>query len=71
MSKEKKLNFKECEDYDAYYYRLVQIGKAVFDLYDCKPLSNEQIELLAISSNDDKIRGMDIVVSSRLVLNKN
>lgn len=59
------------EDYDAYYYRLVQIGKAMFDLYDCKSLSNEQIDLLAMSSNDDKIHGMDIVMSSRLVLNKN
>ena len=59
------------EDYDVYYYRLVQIGKAMFDLYDCKSLSREQIELLAISSNDDKIKGMDIVINNRLILNHN
>ena len=59
------------EDYNAYYYRLVQIGKAMFDLYDCKILSNEQKELLAISSNDDKIKGMDIVINNRLILNHN
>lgn len=65
---ENKLMF---EDYDAYYFRLVQIGKAMFALYDCKPLNKEQIELLAMSSNDDKIKGMDIVVNNRLTLNKN
>ena len=59
------------EDYDAYYYRLVQIGKAMFDLYDCKPLSRAQIELLAMASNDDKIHGMNIVMNNRLILNKN
>ena len=59
------------EDYDAYYYRLVQIGKAMFDLYDCKILSNEQKELLAMSSNDDKIKGMNIVINNRLILNHN
>lgn len=59
------------EEYNAYYYRLVQIGKAMFDLYDCKTLRSEQIELLATTSNDDKIRGMDIVINNRLILNKN
>ena len=59
------------EDYDAYYYRLVQIGKAMFDLYDCKSLSREQIELLAMSSNDDKIEGMNLVMNNRVILNKN
>lgn len=64
---EKELKF---EEYDAYYYRLVQIGKAMFALYDCKPLSNEQIELLAISSSDDIIHGMNIVVNNRIIINK-
>ena len=59
------------ENYNAYYYRLVQIGKAMFDLYDCKILSYEQKELLAMSSNDDKIKGMDIVINNRLILNYN
>lgn len=59
------------EDYNAYYYRLVQIGKAMFDLYDCKSLSREQIELLATASNDDKIDGMNIVMNKRLILNQN
>lgn len=59
------------EDYNAYYYRLVQIGKAMFDLYDCKILSNEQKELLAMSSSDDKIKGMDIIINNRLILNHN
>lgn len=59
------------ENYNAYYYRLVQIGKAMFDLYDCKILSNEQKELLAMSSSDDILRGMEIVVNNRLILNHN
>lgn len=59
------------EDYNAYYYRLVQIGKAMFDLYDCKSLSREQIELIAMSSSDDILRGMEIVVNNRLTLNNN
>lgn len=59
------------EDYNAYYYRLVQIGKAMFDLYDCKQLSREQIELLAMSSSNDILRGMEIVVNNRIALNKN
>lgn len=68
MENLKNLQFK---DYDAYYYRLVQIGKAMFELYDCKPLSYEQIELLAISSDKDKIDGMNIVMNNRLLINKN
>lgn len=65
---DKNLKF---EEYNAYYYRLVQIGKAMIALYDCKPLNNEQIELLAMSSDRDKLAGIDIVMKNRLVLNKN
>jgi len=60
----------ELEEYNAYYYRLVQIGKAMFDLYDCKQLSREQIELLAMSSSNDILRGLEIVVNNRIVLNE-
>lgn len=68
---EKLIKDLKFEDYDAYYYRLVQIGKAMFDLYDCKSLRSEQIELLAMSSSDDKIKGMNIVMNNRLILNQN
>ena len=62
---EKLIKDLKFEDYDAYYYRLVQIGKAMFDLHDCKSLSREQIELLAMSSSEDKIKGMEIVANNR------
>lgn len=59
------------ENQVGFYDELVSVGKAMFDLYACKPLSVDQIEMLATASDEDKVLGMNIVASNRLTLNQN
>ena len=48
------------------YSKLLTIGNAMFAYYEGKELSQEQIELIANSSNEAKIMGMNCVADIRL-----
>lgn len=50
------------------YYRLMDIGNAMLAYYDGRVLNSDQIELIANSSNDDKISGMNLAAAERLLL---
>ena len=65
MDKEIK-NYNEKQN--GFYNELVSVGKAMFDLYSCRPLSAEQIEILATASDEDKVLGMNLVVGNRLTI---
>ena len=66
---------KEIKNYNenqfGFYNELVSVGKAMFDLYACRPLSAEQIEILATASDEDKVLGMNLVVGNRLTISPN
>ena len=66
---------KEIKNYNenqfGFYNELVNVGKAMFDLYSCRPLTVEQIEILATASDEDKVLGMNLVAGNRLTINQN
>ena len=55
------------EDFSHYYFRLSYIGKAMFAYYDGEILTENQIKLIAESSYKEKILGMNMVASRRLI----
>lgn len=57
------------EDFSHYYFRLSYIGKAMFAYYDGETLTENQIKLIADSSHKEKILGMNLVASRRLINN--
>lgn len=57
------------EDFSHYYFRLVYIGNAMFAYYDGESLTEYQMKLIAESSYKEKVLGMDLVASKRLIVN--
>ena len=45
---------------------LISLGKALYKFYDGQTLTSEELTLIASSSNDDKIMGLDFNASKRL-----
>ena len=56
-----------------YYDYLWELGHALFSYYNCdRLLSQEQIELIANSSNDDKFKAMEYVsLNNGFIYNRN
>ena len=45
---------------------LINLGKALYKFYDGQTLTSEELNLIASSSNDDKIMALDFNASKRL-----